>query len=78
MRIGMAQLSAAECGMPSPGPFSDAGFMRFHPVLAALDADHDGVISVAEIANAPAALVTLDQNRDGLLTAEELLPMRNP
>jgi hypothetical protein len=53
-------------------------FMRYHPVLAALDADHDGLISAAEIANAPAALATLDKNRDGLLTAAELLPVRNP
>jgi hypothetical protein len=67
-------LSARECGINSPGPFTDAGFMRFHPVLAALDANHDGVISTAEIANAPAALDRLDQDRDGRLTAGELLP----
>ena len=51
-------------------------FMRIHPVLAALDADHDGVISAAEIQNAPAALKTLDKNGDGRLTPDELIPPR--
>ena len=34
----------------------------------ALDANHDGVISADEIANAPAVLKTLDKNGDGQLT----------
>ena len=38
------------------------------PLLQALDADGDGIISAAEIANAPAALKTLDKNGDGKLT----------
>lgn len=49
-------------------------FMRLEPVLAALDADHDTVISAAEISNASAALKTLDRNRDGRLTLEEVVP----
>jgi len=48
--------------------------MRFHPLLAALDADHDGEISAAEMQNAPAALKTLDRNHDGKLTPDEILP----
>jgi Ca2+-binding EF-hand superfamily protein len=48
--------------------------MRLHPVLAVLDADHDGEISASEILNARAALLTLDKNRDGQLTEGELLP----
>src|SRR5438552_1968096 len=43
------------------------------PIIAALDANHDGVIDETEIANAPAALRTLDKNGDGKLTIEELL-----
>lgn len=35
---------------------------------------HDGVISADEIANAPAALKTLDKNNDGQLTQDELRP----
>jgi Ca2+-binding EF-hand superfamily protein len=50
------------------------GFMRFHPVLAALDANHDGLISASEIEKAPAALWSLDKNGDGRITEEEYLP----
>jgi len=48
--------------------------MSFHPVLAALDADHDGEISAWEIQHAAAALKNLDRNHDGYLTADELIP----
>lgn len=41
------------------------------PLLAALDANGDGVIDAKEIANAPAALKTLDKNGDGKLTRDE-------
>ncbi len=58
------------------GPGMGPGMMRFNPLLAALDADHDGVISAAEIKNAAAALRTLDKNGDGQLTAEEMRPQR--
>ena len=47
-------------------------FMREEPVLAALDANHDGEISSIEIRNATAALKTLDRNHDGRLTLEEV------
>lgn len=50
------------------------GFMRLHPVLAALDADHDGEISATEAENASAALKSLDKNGDGQLTPDEVLP----
>jgi hypothetical protein len=66
------KLTAEECGRR----FGDtAAFMRIHPVLAALDADHDGEISATEIKRARAALLTLDKNRDGRLTIDELLPV---
>ena len=69
------KLTAEECG----AGFGDTiEFMRFHPVLAALDADHDGEISSSEIKRAPAALRTLDKNRDGKLTLDELLPPPRP
>ncbi len=57
----------ANAGQPAgpPGP---------PPVVAALDANHDGVIDAQEIANAPAALLTLDKNHDGQLTRDEIRP----
>jgi len=42
------------------------------PLVAALDANHDGVIDADEIANASKALKKLDKNGDGKLTQEEL------
>ena len=50
------------------------GMMRMDPVAAALDADHDGVISAAEIKNANNALKTLDKNDDGQLSRDEIRP----
>lgn len=47
-----------------------------NPVVAALDADGDGVISADEIKNASAALAKLDKNSDGKLTDEETRPAR--
>ncbi len=44
------------------------------PVVMVLDANHDGVIDAQEIANAPAALASLDINGDGALTPDELRP----
>ena len=44
------------------------------PLVAALDANHDGTISADEIANASAALKSLDKNNDGALQIEELRP----
>jgi len=46
------------------------------PLIAALDANHDGVIDETEIANASTALKTLDKNGDGKLTMDELRPPR--
>ena len=77
------KLSAEECGLRLPAKLeadprvmarSRLQFMRVHPVLAALDADHDGVISSSEIKRAPTTLWTLDKNFDRRVTIEELLP----
>jgi Ca2+-binding EF-hand superfamily protein len=45
-------------------------------VLMALDTDHDGQLSAAEIANASASLRSLDRNGDGEITFDELEPSR--
>jgi len=46
------------------------------PLVKALDADQDGVISEAEIEGAAVALLTLDTNGDGVLTPDEFAPPR--
>lgn len=58
------------------GPGGPGGPGRMSPVIRALDVDHDGELSAAEIAGAPAALLTLDTNKDGSLSVEELRPAR--
>ena len=45
------------------------------PVMFALDANADGSLANAEIANAAASLRALDGNQDGKLTREELRPL---
>lgn len=62
---------------PPGGPGGPGGRqMQPPPLIAALDANHDGVIDANEIDNASAALRTLDKNGDGKLTMEELRPAR--
>jgi len=45
-------------------------------IVLAIDANHDGVIDADEIANASAALKTLDKNGDGKLTPDEFMGKR--
>ena len=80
------KVTAAECGLHiDPNSVSPVvllqlrrEFMSDHPVLAALDANGDGEISSWEIDHAAAALKKLDDNHDGYLTADELLPLDLP
>ena len=44
------------------------------PIVVALDANGDGIIDAAEIANATAALAKLDKNGDGEISYDEALP----
>ncbi len=50
---------------------SGQGFGR-SLLSAAADADGDGALSTAEVANAPSALKTLDKDHDGKLSANEI------
>lgn len=63
-----AATANASAQRPVPAPAT----VRRPRLFRALDSDHDLGISPAEIANAPAALRTLDRGRDGTLTLEEL------
>ena len=63
-----AKTQAGPAGRPQYG----AQVTRMDPILDVLDADHDGVLSPAELASATRALKTLDLNGDGQLTPDEI------
>jgi len=66
-------------GQPGQRPDAQPGQGRGLPplpVLQALDTNQDGEISSDEIANAVKALKSLDKDRNGKLTMEELMPAR--
>lgn len=87
-----ADAESASADRPGPGPGHGPGPREdregagperhgprpMPPVMAALDANHDGVISADEMKNAQAALKTLDKNNDGQLTPDEMRPARGP
>ncbi len=67
--------SAAHTGTPNGrrgGPGSAGANMRLDPVLFVLDADHDGMLSTAEIHYSSVALLTLDADRDSSIEAAEM------
>lgn len=59
---------------PAP-PAGTARVRPIDPVMLALDANGDGALNAAEIANAAASLAALDANQDGRLTRDELRPL---
>ena len=60
---------------PSRGGERGPGGMRpIIPVMAALDENKDGMISIAEIQNAEKALTAIDKNGDGKIDGNELRP----
>ncbi len=65
---------------PPPGADRPGGGGHHHPpipaLVRALDVNHDGIIDSNEIANASAALKTLDKNGDGQLTRDEFMGPR--
>lgn len=84
---GDGEVTLEELRMPPPPPRQDAdgpigpppeGRRPVPPLIAAIDADHDGNVSSQEIENSPEALQTLDKNGDGALSPEELRPSGPP
>ena len=82
--IATLALAAATCAFAQdensqPGPGGPNGGHRPPPPLVAtLDANHDGVIDATEIDQASASLRKLDKNGDGKLTMDELRPPMGP
>ncbi|MEO6324748.1 MAG: EF-hand domain-containing protein [Thermoanaerobaculia bacterium] len=71
----LAQRPPGEGGPPG-GRDGGEGRMPHPPLVSALDANGDGTIDAAEIANASVALRKLDRNGDGKLTPDEYRPQR--
>ncbi len=65
-------LAAAPLLLHAQTPIQPAARQQPRPILLALDADHDGTLSAAEIANAPTVLASLA--KDGQLTSLQYLP----
>ena len=55
-------------------PGGPIGMLQMHPLMKILDTDKDGTLSASEIANASKALIQLDKNGDGIVSAEEMRP----
>ena len=64
----MAQPPGGPGGRSGRGGFGPPRF----PLMNTLDANRDGEISAAELANAPEALKKIDANQDGELTRDEM------
>lgn len=60
-------------GGPGGGP-RDGFRMPPHPLMEALDSNHDQIISEDELKAASKSLLTLDRNGDGKLTPDETQP----
>ena len=72
---GKGQLATGDLHRVGPAPGKSRHPARPSPgfvLTSALDANHDGVIEEAEIANAALSLGTLDTNHDGRITLREL------
>ena len=60
---------------PAPPADAPARPRPTDPVMLALDANSDGSLNAAEIANSPTSLAALDANKDGKLTVDEIRPL---
>lgn len=64
--------AAADTAHRSGAPFRRSTGRAPGVIVATLDTDKNGMLSAAEIANAPTVLAALDANDDGVLTPTEL------
>ena len=68
---GAGAVHALQEQAPQPVPPPQVSLMEASPVLRAIDADHDHVITAAELDNRAGGAATLDKNGDGKLTRDE-------
>lgn len=61
---------------PHRGPGGPGGHGRGNPIVRAIDSDKNREISSSELAGATTAILTLDANKDGAVTVDELRPAR--
>jgi hypothetical protein len=61
-------------GGPRHQPHGQGVRMHLPPILAAVDADQNGILIADELAHVPDALTKLDANQDGQLTHDEIGP----
>ena len=76
--FGASMTFAQEKDQPPPRGPGEGMHRPPPPIIAALDLNHDGVLSKDEIAKASESLKTLDKNGDGQLTPDEIRPPRRP
>lgn len=77
--VSFAQGQPGGPGGRSGGPGGPGGMRGGRPqmpIVAALDVNTNGVVEAAELANASKALLKLDKDGDGRLSATELQPQR--
>ena len=74
LAVTLSLAATAQDRRPEGGRGRDGGPPRMNPMFAALDANGDGTIDAAELANASVALKKLDRNGDGKLTDDEVRP----
>ena len=67
----MAERQGMPAGNPSL-PFEHGIPTANDPLLYAIDTNHDGIISAAEIAASSTSLLSLDKNHDGAITPDEM------
>jgi hypothetical protein len=71
----VVSLTAQSEGGPRGGGPGHHGRPRGNPIVRAIDVDKNIVLSATELANASAAILALDTNADGIVSAAELRPL---
>jgi hypothetical protein len=74
LAVPAVQAAPAQTAAPAKRPAAEPKAPAASPLLAQLDANHDGKITRAEWKGNDVSFSMLDKNGDGVLTADELAP----